>query len=114
MELSKAFVEIMSLTRASGVLSRFTVFDFSMGLVVPVVCVGTTVVVVVVTMLLGDEEIEKEDVDVDVEKWGAGKSEDCADEKMEEVQVFVDIDIAIDEGDVGGKNGSGIDGAGKT
>jgi hypothetical protein len=76
----------------SGFLAGFTVFDFSIGLVVPVLCILFTAAAVLVNLLQGREEksVERQDV----EKRNI--EEEVPGEKLEgtcdTVQIFVELE----------------------
>ena len=76
----------------SGFLAGFTVFDFSMGLVVPVLCVLVTGAAMLVIVLQGREEKSTEGQDV--EKRGA--EEEVLDQTLERtcdtVQIYVELE----------------------
>lgn len=76
----------------SGFLAGFTVFDFSIGLVVPVLCILFTVAAVLVNVLQGREEKSGERQDMEKRD---GEEEVLSEElegTSDTVQIFVELE----------------------
>jgi hypothetical protein len=86
-----------------GAFSGFTAFDFSMALVIPVVCIGTTVTVVLLNFL-SDRGLEGEEEKAGGDMEKQFSEEEVRSEKVEEVpgdtvQMFVELEADDEEED---------------